>query len=253
MRSGKEDVEAALSRRGRYQEVKQNVHVKEIVIGDGEARKRYVLVRNPEQAKRDQARREKHVEELQAELDQLKTLNDVGQHTKAACALKSHPIYGRYLRQLKNGNLRIDKAKVKSEERLDGKYLLRTSDDTLTAEDVALGYKQLLEVEAAFRTLKSTLDLRPIYHRIDERIRAHVLLCWLALLLIRLAELRTERTWPTIRDTLQQMHLGEFIAGQSRVLQRTETTHEQAAILAAMGVSEPPLIHEIEAERSETA
>ena len=75
---------------------------------------------------------------------------------------------------------RIDREKVREETLLDGKHLLRTSDDTLSARDVVLGYKQLSEVERAFRCLKHDLELRPMYHRLEERIRAHVLLCWLA-------------------------------------------------------------------------
>ncbi len=200
-----------------------------------------MLVRNPEQAKRDRAQREKLIARLEEELEQLKHL-DAGKHPKAVCTLRSHPTYGRYLRETKMGQLCIDRAKVKDEERLDGKYLLRTSDDTLTAVDVALGYKQLVEIESAFRTLKTTLELRPVYHRLDERIRAHVVLCWLALLLVRVAELRTGKTWPVIRDRLQRMHLGEFIVGNSKLLRRTETTDEQASILDAMRVCEPPTI-----------
>lgn len=252
MRSGKEAVEEALSRRGRYQTVRENLHVKEIVVGDGEARRRYVLVRNPEQAKRDRLQREQLIETLDMELAQLKDLG-ARQHTKAVCALMSHPVFGRYLRQTKTGKLCIDRAKVKAEERFDGKYLLRTSDDTLTAEDVALGYKQLIEVEAAFRTLKHALDLRPMYHRIDERIRSHVVLCWLALLLVRIVELRTKRTWSQVRDELQRMHLGEFLADDHRVLQRTEMTKEQTEIFGAMGVSEPPRFTKIELERTQSA
>jgi transposase len=94
--------------------------------------------------------------------------------------------------------LSIDKAKVAAEARLDGKYLLATSDPDLAAEDVALSYKNLLEAERAFRTMKSTLYLRPLYHRLNQRIRSHVLLCWLALLLIRVAERRTGRSWRDI-------------------------------------------------------
>jgi transposase len=60
--------------------------------------------------------------------------------------------------------------------------------------DVALGYKNLLEAERGFRDMKSTLQLRPVYHRLEHRIRAHVLICWLALLLIRVAERQTGQT-----------------------------------------------------------
>jgi transposase len=106
---------------------------------------------------------------------------------------------GRYVKELKSGKLKIDKAKVKQDEKLDGKYLLSTSDQQLSAEDVALGNKQLLEVERAFRTLKSTLCLRPVYHSKDDRIRSHVLICWLALLFVRIAEVETGITCPKIR------------------------------------------------------
>jgi hypothetical protein len=59
---------------------------------------------------------------------------------------------------------------------------------TYTAEDIALGYKQLLQVERGWRDMKTTLELRPVYHRLEDRIRAHIILCWLALLLVRLVE-----------------------------------------------------------------
>ncbi len=81
--------------------------------------------------------------------------------------------------------------KVTAEEKVDGNSVLTCGDDTLTSEEIALGYKQLVEVERAFRTLKSNLELRPVYHRKDERIRSRVTLCWLALLPVRLAEVET--------------------------------------------------------------
>jgi len=95
---------------------------------------------------------------------------------------------------------------------------------TLSAEDVALGYKQLLEVERAWRDMKTTLDLRPVYHRKETRIRAHVLLCWLGLLLIRIAENATGETWRTIRTELDKLHLGRFAGPAGEASQRTETT-----------------------------
>lgn len=245
MQSGKPAVEEALSRPGRYQKVKANVEVKEIIAGCGEARKRYILVRNPYEEIRDREQRERVLKELEQELQGLSRL-DKKEHGKAVCRLVSHPTYGRYLKLDKRGWPQINRAKVKAEERLDGKYLLRTSDDTLSPADVALGYKQLLEVEAAFRTLKRALELRPIYHRLSRRIEAHVLLCWLALLLIRVAETRVEaklgqhHTWTRLRDELSRMHLGIFEGPAGTVWQRTETTTFQRQILSALGVEEPP-------------
>ena len=236
MRSGKAGAEAALGRAGRYQVVKEGVEVKEIVVGEGEARERYVVVRNPKQVQRDRAKREELLAKLEKELDGLKGSG----HSKACCALLSHPTYGPYLKQDRQGRPHIDREKVAQEAHLDGKYLIRTSDDTLSAADVALGYKQLAEVESAFRCLKQDLDLRPMYHRLEDRIRSHVLLCWLALLLVRVAENRTQETWGKLLPHLNAMHLGEFKGPAGRVLRRTESTPQQQRIFKALATSEPP-------------
>lgn len=252
MRSGKAVVEEALSRPGRYQTVRENLEVKEIVVGDGQARVRCILVRNPKEEERDRAAREKILKRIKEELAHL-ALKHGTPHPKACCELMAHPTYGKYLKLDRKGQPKIDQAKIRAEERLDGKYLIRTSDDTLSAQDVALGYKQLLEVEDAFRTLKTTLELRPVYHRLEERIRAHVLLCWLALLLVRVTERETDQTWRTVRDRLERMHLGEFIGNDGRVLQRTETTTEQSQIFSALKIAEPPRIIDITATGDTTA
>ena len=242
MRSGKDCVEEALSRRGRYQEIRENLHVKEIEIGDGERRIRYILARNPIEAERQKRLREKALEEIRAELR--------GQPSaKRISELVTHQTYGRYLKLEENGRVAIDADKVRQEERLDGKYLIRTSDDTLTAGDVALGYKQLLEVEEAFRTLKTHLELRPVHHRLSDRIRAHVLLCWLALMLVRVAEVEADSTWPRLRDILQRMHAGEMAGSAGRFVQRTETTPEQKAVFKVLKAAEPPLVLEAEAQK----
>jgi len=95
--------------------------------------------------------------------------------------------------------LRIDAAAVKRESHLDGKWLLRTSDTTLTPEDLAAAYKQLLQVERGWREMKGALGLRPVFHYREDRIRAHVQLCWLALLLLRVVENATDDTWRNVR------------------------------------------------------
>lgn len=241
MRSGKPVVEEALSRPGRYQTVRDNLELKEIVVGDGEARVRYVLARNPREEERDREARDRTLKRLREELAHLAGKGG-SPHPKAACELMASQAYAKYLKLDKRGRPRIDRDKVRAEERLDGKYLIRTSDDTLSAEDVALGYKQLLEVEDAFRTLKTTLSLRPVYHRLEDRIRAHILLCWLALLLVRVAERGTGQTWRVLRDRLERMHLVEFSGDDGRVLQRTETTVEQKQIFSTLKVPEPPRI-----------
>jgi transposase len=244
LRDDQEVHQKALSRRGRYQNVKDNLQVKEVIVGKGERRRRFVVVYNLEEAKKDKATRERTLKKIGEVLSALGDQKGKAPK-KAVCALLAHRTMGRYLRQLKSGALKVDQARVRAEKHLDGKYLLSTSDDTLSPEDVALGYKQLMEVERAFRTLKTTLDLRPLYHRKDERIQAHVLLCFLALLLVRIAERQTGQSWDQIRAIMERMHLGEFESKDGRILQRTELTLDQTNILKFLNISSPPKIQRI--------
>jgi IS4 transposase len=202
------------------------------------------LVYNPEQAKKDKARREQLLQRIIQALGSLGGARKDSQ--KALRKLLAHGKMGPYLRQLKSGKLKINRMKVRVEEALDGKYLLSTSDDSLSPEDVALGYKQLLEVERAFRTLKTTLDLRPLYHRKDERIEAHVFLCFLALLLVRIAERQTGQTWDRIRAVLERIHLGEFFSTDGRILQRTELTPDQIKLLKQLNIPYPAKVQKVE-------
>ena len=193
-------MEEALSRPGRYKTIRDNLEVKEVIVGTGERRRRYIVVRNPAGEVRDQKERESHLKRLEEALSRLP--ENPEEYTKEVHRLVAHKTLGRYLR-LQKGRPVLDRKKVKAEERLDGKYLLVTSDDSLSPEDVALGYKQLLEIERAWRDMKSGLDLRPMHHRKADRIRAHVLLCWLALLLVRVIETRTARIPPRPRCGVQ--------------------------------------------------
>lgn len=244
LRDSQADHREALSTPGRYQKVRDNLEVKEIIVGEGERCRRFVLVFNPEQAQKDKATRDKTLIRIEETIKVLGDPSGPG-HKKSVCALLSHRTMGRFIRQTKTGKLRINLAKVQEEEALDGKYLLSTSDDSLSAEDVALGYKQLAEVERAFRTLKTTLDLRPLYHRKEERIRAHVLLCYLALLLVRIAERETGETWDRIRSIMERCHLGEFSSKDGRVFQRTELTSDQVNILNRLKIAVPPEVLDI--------
>ena len=246
LRDNQEVHKEVLAKRGRFTAIRENLEIKEVIVGDGERRRRFVLVHNPEEAKKDKATREKTLKKID------EALKSIGEqegkcHKKSVCTLRSapHRTMGRYLRQLKTGEIKIDKGKIKEEAHLDGKYIISTSDDTLSPEDVALGYKQLMEVERAFRTLKTTLDLRPVYHRKDERIQAHVFLCFLALLLIRIAERKTNMTWDRIKAQMERLHLGEFFSKEGRVLQATELTPEQLNILKLLKIPPPQRIRNI--------
>jgi transposase len=244
LRDNQEVHKEVLAKRGRFTAIRENLEIKEVIVGDGERRRRFVLVHNPEEAKKDKATREKTLGKVE------EALKSIGEqkgkcHKKNVCALLSHRTMGRYLRQLKSGDIKIDKGKIKEEAHLDGKYIISTSDDTLSPEDVALGYKQLMEVERAFRTLKTTLDLRPVYHRKDERIQAHVFLCFLALLLVRIAERKTNMTWDRIKAQMERLHLIELFSKEGRVLQATELTPEQLNILKLLKISPPQRIRHI--------
>ena len=120
-----------------------------------------------------------------------------GAATSWSVRLRAKPGLRRYLRRTKAGLLRIDQAAIKREQHLHGKLLLRTSDLTLTADDLAAAYKQLLHVERGWRDFEGALGLRPVFHHREDRIRAHIQLCWLALLLLRVIENATGYTCAT--------------------------------------------------------
>jgi len=240
--SGNHLNEMALAHPGRFKVLADNLHIKEVFAGEGTGQRRYVIAYNPQQAEVDRINRQQILERLACELEVLNRKRK----TKAQCKLLLHRSMGRYVKELKSGTLKIDKAKVKQDEKLDGKYLLSTSDQHLSAEDIALGYKQLLEVERAFRTLKSTLSLRPVHHSKDERIRSHVLLCWLALLLVRIAEVESELSWPRIRRHMQQLNLIDFFGKNGRILQHTDLTADQRNILNKLKISPPQRVLKVD-------
>ena len=220
------------------------MQVKEVRIPD--ATDRLVICYNPDAAERDAAIRA----ELISKLEELIAGTDKLTATKRAelrGKISTMPGLNRFLRVTPGGLLRTDKTKAKAEENLDGKYLLRCADPQLSAEDIAIGYKQLLEVERGWRDMKSVLDLRPVYHRLEERIRAHVLLCWLALLLVRVAENATGKTWPVMRRELGRIHLGTFTGPAGTFRQCTELSKPARDLLARLSVEAPRKIHELTA------
>jgi transposase len=238
LRSGTAEADAALARQGRYATVADNLQVKEVNI---DADDRFVICFNPEAADRDAAVRARLVAALTDKIGDSDKLSAT-KRSELRGVISTKPGLNRYLRTTSTGLLRIDSAAVKSEEHLDGKYLLRCSDPKLSAEDIALGYKQLLEVERGWRDMKTTLDLRPVFHRREDRIRAHILSCWLALLLIRIAETTTGHTWNKIRTEVERLHIGVFTGSPGTLRQHTELSQPQRAILAKLKIAEPPRV-----------
>jgi transposase len=251
MRAGEEVCEAALARPGRYRIVRDNLRVKEVRVGQGDAARRLIVCHNPEEEAKDRTRRERAVERISSELERIDRLRArAGRsgtaHVRAECALRDHPSYSRYVRQTNSGRLRLDRAAVAAEAKLDGKYLLETSDPELSAEDVALGYKNLLEAERGFRDLKGTLRIRPVFHRLDERIRAHVVICWLALLLVRIAEREAGQSWRKMRAELERIKVVTLQGAAGTVQQTTPLSRAQSEILASLEVDPPPPVTSLE-------
>jgi len=241
LRSGSAESQAALSRQGRYKDVAGNLKVKEVKIAEDE---RFVICFNPEAAERDAAVRARMIARLE---EAIRDSDQLSRDKRAELrgVISTRPGLNRYLRVTPGGLLRTDAAKAKAEESLDGKYLLRTADPKLPAEDIALGYKQLLEVERGWRDMKQVIDLRPVYHQREDRIRAHVTLCWLALLLARISENATDRTWPGLRRELDKIHIGTFAGPAGTFQQRTELTKPQRDILRALQIDTPPRIYQL--------
>ena len=241
LRSGSAEATAALSRQGRYQQVAGNLRVKEVRISDHE---RFVICYNPDQAERDAATRARLVAQLTELIDGADKLPTT-KRAELRGVISTKPGLHRYLRVTPSGLLRIDKQAVKAETNLDGKYLLRSSDPHLGAEDIALGYKQLLQVERGWRDMKQVIDLRPVYHRLEERIRAHLVLCWLALLLVRIVETTTGATWRSLAAELNRLQVITFTGPDGTFRQRTELTKPQRDIYAKLQLDPPGKIIEL--------
>jgi Transposase DDE domain len=236
---------AALARAGRYRAVAGNLRIKEVRVSpgggdaDGVRAERFVVCHNPEAADRDAAVRERLIAHL-AELIAGSDTWTARRRDELVGTLKTKPGLRRYLRRTPSGLLRIDRAAATREAHLDGKWLLRTSDQTLTGDDIADAYKQLVHIERGWRDLKGALELRPVFHHREDRIRAHIQLCWLALLLIRVIENTATDTWRNIRHELDRMALVTLATPDGHVAQRSITTTGQRAILTALQLPEPP-------------
>lgn len=248
---------AALARPGRYRDVAENLRVKEVRVSpgggnaDGARTERFVICHNPDAAARDEAVRDRLIEHLEGLIAGSDAWT-ARRRDEFVGSLKAKPGPRRLLRRAMTGLLRIDRAAAKLEAHYDGKWLLRTSDLTLTPEDLAAAYKQLLAVERGWRDAKSSLGLRPVHHHREDRIRAHVQLCWLALLLVRVVETATGDTRRNLRHELDRMHLITLATGDGRVAQRSTITAGQKTILAALDLPEPPKYLQITTSDSTT-
>ena len=233
-----------LTKRGRYTVFKDNLHAKEVIVGDGERRKRYILCFNPKEAKRQRSHRQMTVELLEDELQRHKDKSSTAQW---AIELLASRRFKRYLRILKSGQVRIDRAAIREVEKYDGKWVVETNDDTISLEDAACGYKGLMVIERCFRSLKRTrIRMTPMYHWASRRIEAHVKICVLSLLIERIAELQCGQSWHRIRRALERLQVTEFFDLNHRVLMRNELAPDTLKALNLLKIKPPQQVIQLD-------
>ncbi len=233
-----------LSKRGRYTVFKDNLQAKEVIVGDGERRKRYILCHNPKEAERQRKHRQMIIELLERELE---SHPDASASAQWAIELLASRRFKRYLKVTKGNKVRINRGSIKEAARYDGKWVLETNDDTISLEDAACGYKSLMVIERCFRSLKRTqIKLTPMYHWASRRIEAHVKICVLALLIQRISELECGTPWSQIRRELDGLQITNFCNLKFRVLMRNELSVKLRKLLKILKISPPKKVIHLE-------
>jgi hypothetical protein len=242
MRSQNEVKEEVLSRAGRYRVVHpprvesddpSPLKVKEVWVAD----RRYVVCLNEDEARKDAADREAIVAALREQL------------RNGDKSLVGNKGYRRYLSGDGSPHFRIDEAKLAEDARYDGKWVLRTNTE-LDSDEVALQYKRLWRVEHWFRSCKSLLQTRPIFHKCDETIRGHVFCSFLALVLrhelqSRLEERGHEFEWADVIQGLDRLQVADVEQDGKRFLLRSEVQGTCGQVFQAMGVAVPPTVQQV--------
>ncbi len=229
-----------LTKRGRYTTFKDNLQAKEVIVGDGERRRRYILCFNPKEAKRQQKHRAMVVEMLEQELAKHPDRSATAQW---AIELLASRRFKRYLTITKTNRIRIDRGKIREAVKYDGKWVLETNDDTISLEDAACGYKGLMVIERCFRSLKRTqIKMTPMYHWLPRRIESHVRICVLALLMERIAELACGQPWHKIRRSLATVQVSKFFNSSHSFDCRNELSPEAVKIFKSLNIKPPKQI-----------
>jgi hypothetical protein len=226
-----------LSRAGRYKKLADNLLAKEVLVGEGERRRRYIVCYNPAQAARQAAHREQVVRELETELARHPAAEVQAQWT---AELRASGRYGRYLAVDGKSRLKLDRDAIREAGRYDGKWVLITNDDSLAVGDAADAYKSLLVIERCFRSLKSVqIEMSPMYHRLPHRIEAHVKFCVLALMFERIVEREAGQSWARVRLALDRLQATEYHTDSHRFFQANELPAEASAILTSLKIKPP--------------
>jgi hypothetical protein len=227
-----EDLRAAITAdEAAYHKAAEGLLVKDVRLGD----RRMVVCFSPESAARD----------LKVRTGAIDRMRPVLEHVNGGAApeaITGHGLYRRFVARGSDGKFHLDKQKLEREAQCDGTFVLEVSDDNMTAEAAALAYKGLLRVEQSFRTLKHGVDVRPVYHRLDKRIRAHVSLCMLAYLLERVVEIETAVPFTQIKNSLARIRAVELTFDQQTVWETSTVPSELRALLGKMNLAAPPKI-----------
>lgn len=248
MRKQKEVTEAVLTRAGRYHEVtperrhkkdRSPLKVKEVWVADEKSERRYVICRNEEEARKDAHDREAIVTSLREAL------------RRGEKSLVGNKGYRRYLRT-EGKAFSVDEDRIEKEARYDGTWVLRTN-TSIPTKDVALTYKRLWTVEEMFRSMKSLLSTRPIWHKCDETIRGHVFCTYLALVLRKALEDRLEAAgigeeWANVLADLDRLTHVDVEKDGKRFRIRSTTPGCAGKILQATGLAAPPTVTQLPPE-----
>jgi transposase len=231
--------------RTRGQEVSGPDSPQRVFVIDSDERRHY------EQAKREQAQERTRVRlaKLQQRVADGK-LTDPGQIGAAATrALQAHHGYRYYCWELRDGafHYKEDPVRLPQEKRLEGRYVIATGEKEIGLLDAVAWYKQLMDVERSFRHLKDVLALRPIYHRVQPRVKGHIFVAALALLVQRLLERRLDDARVDLSATqglqaVETVRLVKFKVDHKRRQGVSTPSSRARQILKAVGITEtaPP-------------
>jgi transposase len=232
-----------LGKRGRYTVLRDNLHAKEVIVGDGEKRRRYILCYNPKEAERQRRHRKDVVAILERELKQHSNRKAT---TQWAIEILASLRYKRYLRITKEGDVVLNRKAIAGASRYDGKWVIETNDDTISYEDAACGYKGLMVIEQCFRSLKrSQLKMSPMYHWAPRRIESHIRICVLSLLIQRAAEISSGKSWHQTRKLLRELQVSEYQTDTHNFFRRNEVSAVVKSELTSLEIPVPKHVLEI--------
>lgn len=227
-----EELRAAISRDDTaYVEAGEGLQVKEVRV-EG---KRMVVCFSPASAERDLKLRTGAIDRMRPVLERVNSGGD-------SAPLAEHGLYRRFVTRRTDSTWQLDKHKLEREAQCDGTFVLEVSDKKMSAAAAALAYKGLLRVEQSFRTLKHGVDIRPVYHRLDKRIRAHVSLCMIGYLLERVVEIDTKTPFDQVRRHLRRTRAVQLQFDEQTVWETSAPGAEVTRILTALKIPAPPRV-----------